>query len=88
MGSNMNNLISEHLYAQSIGNVVLRWAKEYRPQLLAAQVNSDAVFILQEIQRILDDDTLNDAECFYRIDAIVSVFHGTGLSTSRHSEVE
>jgi len=84
----MHDFVSESLYAQSIGNAVLRWAKEYHPQLLAAQANSDAIFILQEIQRILDDDTLNDPECFYRIDAIVSTFHRAGLSTTRHSEVE
>jgi len=84
----MNNYIPESLYAQSIGNAVIRWAKEYRPELLAAQINSDAIFILQEIQRILDDNTLNDPECFYRIDAIVSVFHHAGLSTTRHCEVE
>ena len=84
----MNDFISERLYAQSIGNAVIRWANDYRPQLLAAQADSDAKFILQEIQRILDDDTLNDPECFHRIDAIVSTFHRAGLSTTRHSEVE
>ena len=84
----MNDFISERLYAQSIGNMVIRWAKEYRPQLLAAQANSDAIYVLQEIQRILDDDALNDLECFYRIDAIVSTFHHAGLSTTRHCEVE
>lgn len=39
----MNDSISETFYAQSIGNAVLRWAKDYRPQLLAAQADSDAI---------------------------------------------
>ena len=78
----------EPLYAQAIGRELIQWAKEYSPQLLAEQVNTEAVLLLKEIQRILDDDTLDDPECFYRIDAIVSAFHRAGLDTTRHWELD
>ena len=35
-----------------------------------------------------DDPTLQDGECFQRIDAIVSAFHAAGIPTRRHGECE
>ena len=84
----MNISIDESLYANALGTQLLRWAKEYSPQLFAEQVNTEAVLLLKEIQRILDDETLDDPECFYRIDAIVCAFHRAGLDTTRHWELE
>ena len=78
----------EPLYAKALGQELLRWAKEYSPQLLAEQVNTEAVLLLKEIQTILDDESLDDPECFYRIDAIVSAFHRAGLNTTRHWELD
>ena len=80
--------ISEELYARAIGHKLIKWAKEYDPNLLSRQVNTDAILLLTEIQRILNDETLDDPDCFYRIDAIVSAFHCAGLSTTRHWELE
>lgn len=78
----------ESLYAQTLGQELMKWVREYDPHLFSLQVNTDAVLLLKEIQRILDDDALNDPECFYRIDAIVSAFHRAGLDTTRHWELD
>ena len=80
--------VSEELYARAIGHKLIKWAKEYDPDLLLQQINTDAVLLLKEIQCILNDETLDDPDCFYRIDAIVSAFHCAGLSTTRHWELD
>lgn len=49
------------------------------------QVDGAAVKLLERIKAILDDDALDDPECFHRIDAIVDTFHEAGIPTSRHS---
>lgn len=79
---------SEELYARAIGKQVISWAKSCAPHLLGQQIAADALLLLKEIQSILNDDTYDDPECFYRIDAIVTAFHRAGLSTDRHWELE
>ena len=78
----------ESLYAQTLGRELIKWAREYDPYLFSLQVNTEAVLLLKEIQSILDDETLDDPECFYRIDAIVCAFHRAGLDTTRHWELD
>ena len=51
---------------------------------LTQRVQCEAVKLLETIRHILDDNSLDDAECFHRIEAIVSAFHQHGVSTSRH----
>ena len=84
----MWNSYVKNLYANAIGQEVLRYLKTCDPSFLAEQAERSAVALLGEIQQILNDDTLGDPECFYRIDEIVSAFHRAGLSTSRHQTVE
>lgn len=84
----MWNSYMENLYAKAIGQEVLRYLKTCGPTVLAQQAEHTATVILFEIQQILNDDTLNDPECFYRIDEIVNIFHRSGLPTSRHQNVE
>ena len=44
-------------------------------------LSSDAASrALRNIQKILADDTLDDPECFHRIEAIVSLLEDMGLS--------
>ena len=44
-------------------------------------LSSDAASCaLRNIQKILADDTLDDPECFHRIEAIVSLLEDMGLS--------
>lgn len=76
--------VSEALCAQAIGREMLKFARSYQEHTLARQVNTDAVLLLGEIQKVLDDTTLSDPECFLRIDAIVQLFQDRGLSTTRH----
>jgi hypothetical protein len=80
--------IEEALYARVLGQEVLKWAKDYDPRLLKQQVETEAVLLLEEIQKILDDDTLDDADCFRRIDSIVTTFHRAGIPTNRHWELD
>ena len=80
--------IEERLYAKAIGYEVIQWAKEYNPSLLSGQVHTDAILLIKEIQSILNDETLNDPDCFYRIAAIISAFDHAGLTTTRHWETE
>ena len=44
-----------------------------------ALVESAALRTLAQIQKILQDDTLNDQECFYKIEAIVHTLEQAGL---------
>ena len=40
---------------------------------------------LAEIHKVLDDDSLNDSECFYKIERIVRIFEQIGSNGgSRH----
>lgn len=80
--------VEERLCAQAIGWDFLRYARQYNIHDLAQQVDSDAVALIKEIKTILDDLTLDDSECFLRIDHIVRAFHSYNLSTDRHWELE
>ena len=80
--------IDEEFYARAIGWEVLKYAKEYDQHLLARRVECDAVELIKEIQKILDDEVLDDEACFLRMDAIVSAFGTHGLATKRHYELE
>lgn len=39
---------------------------------------------LQKIKEILDDDSLSDPDCFYKIDEIVSALYEAGIYAPRH----
>ena len=48
-------------------------------------VESSALHVLIQIQKILQDDSLKDEECFYKIEAIVHELEQIGLGCgSRH----
>ena len=49
-----------------------------------ALIHDAAYQALCRIHEILDDKTLDDPECFQRIERIVSVFESLGCTTSRH----
>ncbi len=76
--------VAEELCAKALGQEMLRFARAYRTRDLIQDVNSRAISLLTEIQRILNDPALDDPDCFHRIDAIADAFHRYGLSTSRH----
>ena len=84
----MNDPILDGLYANAIGQEVMRYIRQSDGEELARQVDRHAIGLLREIKEILDDRTLDDPECFYRIDAIVQAFQGKGISTERHWEAD
>lgn len=79
-------LINESIYAKVIGENVLEYVKGYDLHDLARQIDSEAIRILTEIQKILNDKCLDDTACYYLIDGIVDTFLRNGLSTTRHNE--
>lgn len=81
----MDHLTFEELFAQAIGAEVLKYlSEESLLDTLTREAESAAVGALADIQTILNDETLDDPDCFCRIDAIVKTFHRRGLSTARH----
>lgn len=82
----MSLTIAEELYVQSLGWEVLRFLKREEENLLNLyrETDSEALRVLEEIRRVLDDDTLDDPDCFRRIEAVVKAFHAHDISTTRH----
>jgi len=75
----------EELAAQVIGLEVLKYLKDAEIlKGLELKTESKALQILEEIRHILDDNSLDDAECFKRIEAIVKVMEANGIQTTRH----
>lgn len=73
--------VSESLAAQVIGRTAMECINR---KALVEEVNTAALELLEEIQEILNDGRMDDPECFYRIDAIVSAFHRQNVDVSRH----
>lgn len=80
--------IYDELYSRTIGKEVMRWARGHNPESFRKGADSEAVLLIRRIKAILDDDTLGDADCFLRIDAIVSEFCAVGIPTDRHLETD
>lgn len=75
----------EALVAQAIGREVLRYLRQEEPlKRIAGEAESGAARALEEIRAVLDDETLEDPECFRRIDAIVDIYNDSHMNTSRH----
>lgn len=78
--------IAEEFYSRIIGKEIMDWAREYAPHLLTAKAENETIAIIKKIKSILDDETLDDSDCYLRIDEIISAFCQTGLPTMRHWE--
>ena len=79
----MNDPVMKQLCEKAIGELVVRYLDTISEGEIASLAEREAVD-----SEILDDLTLDDTECFQRIDSIVSAFHHAGLSTQRHRECE
>ena len=84
----MNDTLSKELLARAIGESVVDHLDALVQEALADLAERQAVAALRRIKAALDDESLDDAGCALRIDAIVQTFHEAGLSTSRHWEWE
>lgn len=76
--------IWEAAVSQAIGRQVMEWFKCQDYEALAGQVNQELLRLVGRIKEVLDDESMDDAACFSRIDAIVEAFRQTGIGTSRH----
>lgn len=80
----MEFTVKDELYARTIGWEVLDYLRKEHPGEIVKEMEGDALRILEKIQTILNDDTLDDPDCFARIEAIVRAFEANGITTSRH----
>ena len=78
--------LEDKLYAEKLGWDVLKYLKDNEERLhgLRQSLDSDAMRILNKILYILNDDFLDDEDCFERIESIVKIFHENNISTTRH----
>ncbi len=75
----------EGLAAQAIGLEVMKYLKEMGDlKELERKTECKALQVLEEIRRVLNDDSLDDKECFQRIEAIVDTMEANGIHTTRH----
>ncbi len=77
--------IEEEFAARAIGTEALKYLMEtWTPEALALKAEGRALKALEDIRRVLDDDTLNDPECFHRIQAILNVLEEYDIYSTRH----
>lgn len=77
--------VGEELTAYVIGQAFLAHMKEAGVmQDILAAVDGKAMQILEEIRRTLDDETLDDPECFLRIEKILTVLESHYIGSPRH----
>ena len=77
--------VPDALWARAVGEKMLEVAKAQEWQ---QAVNSLAVRLLEEIQTILDADSLDDSACFVRMEELLAKWNQAGLHTTRHRETE
>lgn len=73
--------VPESLAAHAIGQKVVEYMGQ---ETFAALVDSAALELLEEIRGILNDDRLDDPECFHRVEALVAAFDRRGVAVIRH----
>ncbi|WP_300862426.1 hypothetical protein [uncultured Oscillibacter sp.] len=75
----------EELLANVIGTLVIRHLRgETIPREIAGAMESKAVRTLEHIRHILNDDSVDDPDCFLRIEAIVCAMEDGGIPVQRH----
>lgn len=80
----MEQDLSRAMYEKAIGKVVVDYLQSLVTGELPSLAESSALQLIANIKAILDDDSLEDPQCFYRIDALVDAFHAANVITSRH----
>ncbi len=73
------------LAAQAIGEAVMDYLEENMTyERLFQEAEHRALKALEDIREALDDEFLDDPECFSRIEAIINALENHGIYTSRH----
>ncbi len=80
----MNTEIPKALYDKTLEQLVMTYVSNLSAEEVVSKLNAEAMDLLSDVLAILDDDTLEDPECFRRIDEIVSAFWAKGIYTPRH----
>lgn len=89
LGEDAHLTAHEELVANSIALQIMGEVTEYLkhtdtiPRVIQ-QTETRAIKALEEIREVLNDDTYSDRECFYQIDAIISILSELGIYTHRH----
>ena len=76
--------VKDELYARAIGWKILEYLRQTGSKEAVTEMERDALCILEKIRKILNDDSLDDPDCFQRIELIVNTFYTNGIDTSRH----
>lgn len=80
----MNTEIPKALYDKTLEQLVMTYVSNLSAEEVVSKLNAEAMDLLSDVLAILDDDALEDPECFRRIDEIVSAFWAKGIYTPRH----
>lgn len=81
--------VADTLYQHALGAVMLRAVKAAHPEEISALAERTAVKTLAKIHAILNDESLNDRDCFLKIDSIVTAFYNhANIYTDRHIEYD
>lgn len=83
--NDMELTAQEELAAEAIGLEAMRYLKQTETmRRIARETEKRAIEALEEIRRVLDDSSLEDPECFHRIEAILTLLENQGITSSRH----
>lgn len=80
----VNMEIFRALYENTVEGLVTTYVSTLSAEELASRLNAGAIDLISQIKAILDDGTLEDPECFRRIDAMADAFGARGIYTPRH----
>ena len=79
--------VKEGLLYVTIGKAVVQYAEQLKGALLRDAMHDEAVSILAEIYRILQDQELDDEACMERIESILMPYaRRLDLLPQRHAE--
>lgn len=78
--------VMKGIYEIAMGQLAARYLQTLRGGDLVTAMESEALGLVAEIKEILDDESLEDPQCFRKVDAIVDAFQARGLGTSRHDD--
>lgn len=83
--NDMELTAQEELAAKAIGLEAMRYLKQTETiRKIARETEKHAIETLEEIRRVLNDDSVDDPECFQRIEAIICAMESGGLHINRH----
>lgn len=80
----MSEQILKAVYVRGIGELTLKFWESVKREELVPVMESKALDIIAEIKAVLDNEALNDKECFQRIEDIITIFQANGIDTTRH----